>query len=447
MKTITMASLVLAGLLILVPAVIGQEQDVFETAGPQTKLVVQSVIPESPAEKAGILPKDVLLKYDGKPVFTLKELNEFKEQAKTDSVEVVLLRAGSEVETKLPKGKLGVYLSELLPDIKYKSDAKVIEGIAKLGWDTGKSNSFFAALEAVANYLGIKKDYTEINGASSAAFRMQFHKDWCPSSPDPTCGYNAGEDALRALGLEFEEFHISPDSSNRAELKKAILESIDRGKPVIAIDLIDTPEWGVITGYQNKGDELLCRTYFDRRDGYEIGQKFPWALYIITGKKKVPADVETYKKSFAVAVKNLKTEMFGDYYAGLAAFDKWIERLEQDDIPALDSAKFNNTLLANAWIYERLADDRKGAAEYLDKVAAQFPKVEAQLKSLATIYREESEILGKPENVVIFPFNMKSRDDWTPEMRTKELETLRDAKVKEEAALKIWEAVAKQLVR
>ena len=437
MKYQIITTLIFTGLILFVS--IGMTQ---EPAEP-TRLVVKGLVTDSPAQKAGILSNDILLQYDGKPVHTVKELNDLKTQAKGDSVEIIIRREQKEMKFKLPAGPIGVFLNERLPDLAYKADAVVIEGIPRLGWDTGKSNSFFAALEAVANQLGVKKDYIEINGMSGAAFRLQFFKDWCPSSPDPTCGYNAGEDALRELGFEFNELHLSKDGKNKEEMKKAIMESISKKTPVIAIDLIETAEWGIITGYQNNGEELLCRTYFDKREGYEIAQKFPFAIYIITNKKEAPKDIDNYKKAFEIALKNLKTEKYGDYYSGIAALNKWIEGLEKDNFAALDSQKYYNRALANAWIYDRLTADRAEAAEYLERVSNQFPEAVDKINELAQLYKAENEILKQPENTVVYSYAMKSRDDWTPEMRRKEIENLNQAKAKEEEALKIWGEVVK----
>lgn len=436
MKNYTLLSLLL---ILIVLVSIGLTQEKKE----EPKLIVQSLVPDSPAAKAGIMEKDIFIKYDGKPVNTIMKLNEYKTQVKGDSVVIVVLRDKKEMKFKLPTGQMGVFLKELLPDIKYKEDAMVIQGIPKLGWDTGKYATFFAALEAVANYLNIPKDYIELNGISGSAFRFHFHKDWCPSSPDPTCGYNAGEDALRALGLEFKCMSLSKDGKNKEEMKNAIMQSISKKMPVIAIDLIQTPEWGIITGYQKNGEELLCRTYFDNREGYEIAQKFPFAIYLITKKKEPWDDLTSYKKSFEIAYKNLKTEKYMDYYSGIAAFNKWIKRLENDDFTAKDSATYYGSVLANAWMYDRLTEDRGNAAEYLERIQGNFPELMDKLQPLIMMYREESDILKGTKDAVIYDYNMKSRADWSPEMRKKEIGVLSFVKAKEEAALKVWEEIAK----
>lgn len=431
---------ILTGLLFSVSVVIAKEA---EKQTEQTMLIVQNFVPDSPAEKSGILVKDIFLKYDGKPVNRLTELNEMKAELKSESVEITVLREGKELMIKLPKGQMGVYLKELLPDVKYKADAVVIEGIPKLSWGTGKINSFLACVELAANYLGIKKDYVEINGVSGAAFRLHFCKDWCPSSPDPTCGYNNGEDALKALGLEYKSYSLSSDGKNKPEIKKAIMQSIDKKMPVIAIDLIDALEWGLIAGYQNNGEEFLCRTYFDKRNSYEIAQKFPWALYVITGKKDIAKDAEVYRQSFKTILANLTTENYGQYYSGINAFDKWIEHLEKSDFAKMDSQKFNNAVLANGWIFDRLIADRNIAGEYLVRVSEKIPELSSQIKELINIQQEEMKIFKETKIIIPNSNYMGSTDDWTAEMRQEEIALLQKAKAKEEAALKIWQEIVK----
>jgi hypothetical protein len=410
----------------------------------QTKLVVQSVMPESPHEKAGILPNDILIKYDNKVVNTFKELGQAKEQVKTESLEVVFLREQKEIIVKIAKGQTGVSVKEFLPDIKYKEDAVVIKDIPKLGWETGKINSFLGCVELVANHLGIKKDYVEINGISGAAFRLHFCQGWCPSSPDPTCGYNSGEEALKALGLEYKSYSLSSDGKNKPEIKKAIMASIDKNIPVIAIDLIQVPEWGLITGYQNNGEEFLCRTYFDKRNSYEIAQKFPWVLYVITGKKEMAKDVDLYKHSFKTVLANLTTENYDQYFSGINAFDKWVEHLEKSDFAKMDSNKFTNAIVANGWIFDRLAMDRQDAGLYLESVADKIPELSKKLTELANIYKEESKMLQETKINIPNSNIIRSSIEWTSEMRQDEIVLLKQAKAREEAALKIWGEIVKE---
>ncbi len=415
-----------------------------QTTEEQTKLVVQSVVTDGVGEKAGILPGDILLKYNGAALNTLKQLNEIKAEVKTESVEIVIVRDDKEISFEIPKGPIGVYLKELLPDLKYKNDAVVIKDIPKLDWATGKMNSFLACVELVANHMGIQKDYTWLDGISGAAFRLHFCQGWCPSSPDPTCGYNSGEAALKALGLQYKVMHLSSDGKNRPEIKKAIKASINKKIPVIAIDLIDVAEWGLVTGYQDNGEELICRTFFDKRNSYDIAQKFPWALYIITGKKAMAKETDLYKQSYKTVLANLTTENYDQYFSGINAFDKWIEHLQKTDFAKMDSAQLDNAIMANSWIFDRLISDRADAAAYLESIAPKFPVFSSQLTDLANIYREESKMLEETEVNIPNSNIVKSSNEWTPAMRQDEVTLLQQAKTKEESALKIWQEIVKE---
>jgi hypothetical protein len=443
MYKVCFAVMLLAGIVFCF-AGCGPKKSVKSDLKVQEKLVVQDIVEDSPAQEAGIRKGDVILKYNGKPVTTSAEVNELKEKVKSDSVEILVGRNGEQLTFKLPVGTMGVYLIELLPEIERKEDAVILDGIAKLEWSTGKTNSFLAAVEAVGKYLGVDRDYVYLNGVSGAAFRLHFHEDWCPSSPDPTCGYNSGEEALKAMGFEYNfEFIEKDDSIGQENIRKKIMESIDRGMPVIAIDLIAIPEWGIITGYQSNGEELFCRTYYDKRAGYDIAEKFPWAVYFIEEKKEMPDDIDNYTRSFAIVLENLTTPAYDKYTSGISAFDMWLKRLKTDDFNVMEIGDFKNISHANAWIYDRLICDRELAIEYLGRIAGNIPELTQELQSLEKLYKEELELLKPSEGFVMYGGMIKSKADWSPEMREEAIARLSKAKEKEEEALKIWKQINK----
>jgi hypothetical protein len=104
--------------------------------------------------------------------------------------------------------------------------------------------------------------------------------------------------------------------------------------------------------------------------------------------------------------------------------------------------KYAMVSTANAWTYERLIDDRTVAIEYLERIAGDFPPLTERILELAELYREESELLKPAEEVAVYEFDMKTRDDWSPEMRQEAALRLRKAAAKEKAALKIWREIA-----
>jgi hypothetical protein len=408
-------------------------------------LVVNSVEDGTEADRVGLKEGDIILSYDGKEVTSVAQLNELKMKVKTDEVDLVVLRKDEKREFKIKAGQIGVYLSERRPEIELAEDAVVLKGVGKLGWDTGMSSSFIAALAVTADYLGMEKDYTYLMGVSGGAFRIHFHKDWCPSSPDATVGLDTGGEALKALGLGYEYHHlagsVAPFGETEEVLTKAIMKSIDDGRPVLAIDLIEVPEWGVITGYQNGGSELLCRTYFDKQEGYSIAEKFPWVIVILTEENKPPSDEENYRNALKVALEVATTESFGDYYSGTAALEKWIERMNMDNFMAMKPDTFENCMLSNAWIYSRLHDDRTYASRFLDDLAGQFPEHRVPLLSLSTIYMEQVEILEGAAKNAPFPYAIQQGDTWTGDMRGEEVKALKAVLEKEREAVKLLEQI------
>jgi len=438
---VVLVGLVCSGCALLKPA--GKAKKSLMPEGPY--LVVTSVVPESEAARVKVKEGDIILSYDGQQVSSVAQLNELKSKVKTEKVELVVVRKGEKKSFTMKKGQIGVYLSERRPEIKLADDAVVLKGVGELGWQTGMSNSFIGGLVVAADYLGVEKDYAYLMGVSGSAFRIHFHKDWCPSSPDPTVGFDAGGEALRALGFD-SEGRFLPESAREGGMAKeatliAIKESIDAGKPVIAIDLIEVPEWGVITGYQKGGSEFICRTYFDKQEGYSVAEKFPWAIVLIKEKRDPPSDRENYINGFKIALRTATTDSFGDYYSGTEALKKWIQRLKMDNFADMDSEMFETSCLANAWIYQRLADDRMYASMFLKNLTGSLPEIGKALTALSDIYTEQVEILKGAAKNAPYPSALAPGETWTGDMRAEEVKALQKVLDKELKAVEILKEI------
>lgn len=407
-------------------------------------LVIISIIPGSSAEIAGMKPGDVIVSYNGKEVHCIKKLGMLKDEVETDSLEVVIKRDENITSFTIPKGIIGIYLKELLPDIEFEKDAVIVEEIGRLDWDTGESNSFIAALTRIAEYFGIQKDYTYLMGTSGAVFRIQFYEDWCPSAPDATVGFDCGTVAVKSINLNQKSI-FDKEAKNKEKTQQKIMEAIDKKIPVIAIDLIEIPEWGLIVGYQKNGEELIVRTYFDRREGYDIAEKFPWSISIISEGKGEIDDAKNFKNSLKIAQELYETEKYKAYYSGIAAIEYWIKKIQEEKFESLDDEKFNDVMLTNAWIYERLADDRMFGAKYLKSFAIQFPQAEDDIIKLASIYKTENKLMTSAEKIAPYPFQIEKRDDWTDEMRDTQIEILTKVLEKEKEAYLIIKDINKKI--
>jgi hypothetical protein len=404
-------------------------------------LEVTGLVPDGPAAKAGIMVGDALASYDGKPMGCRADLSRVQAAVQVDSVVASFRRGNRVLNFTLPKGKLGIYFAEWMNDVPPDSDAKLIEGVPNLSWN--EMNSFMGALAAIGHKIGDHSGYAILSGISGAAFRTQFFDTWCPSSPDPTVGYNAGAAALKARGITATWLSVSSDGKNKPQILEAIKKSIDQGVPVLAIDLVSIPEWGVVIGYQKGGQQLLCHTYFDKHKLYEVADKFPFAVAILKPSGKMIEPGAGMKEGFRIVAENLATQKYGEYYSGLAAFDKWTARLREDDFTKLDSAKLRNVVQANSWIFERVVADRKAGIEYLEIVGQMLPGLGQKAAELRVLYRKEVETLEPLLEQLPRPESVKPGWEWAKPDREKEIAVLASARAIEEQTLPFWRELAK----
>lgn len=396
-------------------------------------LLISNFTDDSVLEEAGARKNDVLWKYNGLIVESVEQLGTLKSEVKSDMVEVEIYRQDELLMMQIPAGQIGVYLIPIPRESKIDKDAIFIENIGKLDWSMSMDNTFFASLMRIEEQKGQGLGYEDLMVLSGYGFRTNFFDGWCPSSPDATCGFNAGAEILSRLGYDFEFIHLSEDDNcekdslvkymTKAEMINEIKSSIDEGWPLIAIDLIQVPEWGVITGYQKDGKELLCRTYFDQTEGYEIARKMPFAIVRIHGKKEVDL-APLYPASLELAKTLYETQRYDKYTNGIFAIDTWLEHLKDKKLLAATPEKFAEMSFVNTWIYYCLTGARDITAKYLVSNMEKFP-IDAEIYAeLCEIYQKEADLLQAGlENIAPLE-GSATRETWTADMRARQILTL-----------------------
>lgn len=412
-------------------------------------LLILGVVPGSVSDELGVLENDILHSYNGNLVQSIEELEAAKELA-VDSAEVLILRTvEGEVQTislMFPVGQMGLYLEPRLPELEYAKDTVIIQGIGPLRPDEGTNNSFAYALSLVGRHLRDTLDYTMLMGLSGAAFRTQMHYQWDRLAIEASEGYRCDLTALQAMGYEYRYLKVDENLRNVEDVRDTIKLSIDAGSPVLAFQLVSSPRWGIITGYQKGGRELIIRSYDDKRTGYSLAESFPSQVCLIEGRRDIPPSLREAKiRSFAIAQEILETEDRVDsYYIGRRGLRHWQQVLETGKFYGLNPDDFERIMIANVWMYMQLVEDRTFAASYLRRIAPEFPDVQAKLRGIADLYESEANYLTVPleeGGIIVFPDELESQYDWTPEMRIAEINYLRFAILKEDEALKLWREV------
>lgn len=257
---------------------------------------------------------------------------------------------------------------------------------------------------------------------------------------------------LRALGRTSEvyemkgEYTQSPDALDEQQIRAKIIEAIDKDRPVIGIDVVSVPEWGVITGYQNNKQDFFCRSYFDDgMEDYNIAEKVPWVIETIGDKGTALSDEEAVRQSIAIARHVAVTEKFDNYYSGIKALEVWIDELGKEASFATITSTLTDTKChANAWIYERFMADREVAVEFLRTYSDVFGRMSDTVLSLANIYEQQVTRLNEGTTSVVFAYRGDNRE-WSQELRNQQMAILRDVLELERKALQYIEDIMEGL--
>lgn len=326
--------------------------------------------------------------------------------------------------------------------LQREGDKVVITGLenAVIGLPP-RNNSVCATLSDVLRAAGEDCSYEYLMGVSAAAFRAQMMTPgWCPSAPHSCCGFNCcdfGKPALPFAITDVPAKESEPETI--AAARKAIVESIDRGVPVIWT----SEENGLIVGYQEGGKALLMRPYAARKPGYVPMKKWPWGFWLLEKRQQPLSRREAALRALKQARELAVTKSYeqGHYLSGFAAYEDWIAGLEDEKrYEGKTTKELSGTMLANAHAYYCLIDARASAGIYLKVVAGEFPEnARAPLLRAAEIYGRLADTLSPPNRCpTVFapaPWFLKEGQSWTQELRREEAGYLRQAVALEREAL------------
>ncbi|MHB1000890.1 MAG: cysteine peptidase family C39 domain-containing protein [Armatimonadota bacterium] len=322
-------------------------------------------------------------------------------------------------------------------DDSVKEKSKLIKGVDSLKWGSG-SNTFICSLATSLRASGEKVSNCDLVGLSGAAFKLNFNEQWCPSSPDATCGFDCAFPALEAFGYKWHYEDADPKDTEKAKIfRHSIKDAINKGYPVPAINLIQGADWGVITGYDKDGQEFLCRTYYNKTDEDETAQNWPWVVLILDEKTKAPALKDSFRKSLKLAIQLAKTEKYSTYMNGYAAYESWQSRLRDTEMfSKLKPEELLSTAQSNAWIYGNLIDARTNAKQYLRQYRNLLGvSASVHLEKTADLYEKEATLLSENRRYASRTWELKEGQQWTQIDRDKEAKILEKALALDKAAI------------
>jgi len=346
------------------------------------------------------------------------------------------------MESGMGKGMVG----------KVKSDGNNvwIEGVGRLRFGEDRDNQFIAALTVAMQAMGEDVTYEYLMGVSGAAFRLHFWMpEWCPSSTALLGGFDHSIPVMKALGYTAHTIKRDVDD---AEVRRTVIESIERGQPVIAQNLMGNGRYGVIAGYQQEGDSFLCRTYDDVTEDYSLSVGRPWLFFIIGNKQQIPDRRESIVKSLEIALELAHTRAYErdgkEQASGFAAYEKWTSDLLSDTLFAGKREEDLDYMAhTNAFCYLCLTDARGAASRYLESVVGDFRQSSAgHLLKAADLFETIHRKLKEGKTYAPTPWQTSECSLWAHDekMRHNEAAVLRKAMdLEKDAMAEIEKALAK----
>lgn len=292
---------------------------------------------------------------------------------------------------------------------------RILEGIERIGWDRASVLCFTGSVVACMHYLGEKVSSDYVMGISGGAFKQLWFPGWSPALCDLLI---IGEGPIRrtfaALGYDYAYYYErivgQRVPENAAEFyRRKIVESIDQGRPAMAIGIVGPPECCIVSGYDEGGAVLHGRSYFQERpEGYfrvDNWEKDCHGLILIGDKGERPSPRQVLKDSLQWAIElgrvrereciAVGEEYSGRHYSGLAAYDAMAEALLRDDeFPADNLEVLTSRIypIGNDGLY-LLSGKRAAAMGFLRAMAAAVPEVADELGRAVDAYGREVDVI------------------------------------------------------
>lgn len=362
----------------------------------------------------------------------------------------------------------------------------ILENVRRLTWTEGMEDSrltctWAGALHAALQYMGESYSYDQIMGMSGACYRICFTDVWDYSCMDALVAYDYASPLSESVGFVFR-FAERLEKQDRKAERRAIMEDIWTGRPVLAINLRVAPEWGIITGYTDNGSRFLCRTYFDREifddleqesgeeqerrladrcmvfeenGGYLYSDFWPFIILHFGERKDRPPALSILKNSLSAFTGSFRAEACRGYYQGKEAYRAWIEGLsrEEDFRPESDGENVSRRLSVNDDMLCCLIDARYAAAAWLQENLPLVSEADrGLLAKIAENCRRISDTLSAFREKVFrlstcsIAYNgLNAHGVSTPELRREQIGLLEEALVLEEESCRLAEELLETL--
>jgi hypothetical protein len=281
---------------------------------------------------------------------------------------------------------------------------------------------FASAFVSAMNSLGENIPYHYVMGTSGAAFRFTIHPGEWEFGNYSILNISADimepiRRAFDAVGYEYTRY----EKGSRQDDIARIMDSINRGVPVLAFQVVGPSDCCIITGYDADGEVLLgWSTYQDIPEDHNIPhdqtgyfRKPGWhdntPAYLLIGEKgDRPPLRSAYLDALQWAVHLMRTPLMGRNVTGLEGLTLWAEEMTQEKyFPAGDDHIIGHRYVSAA-INMTMLRDHCLAEPFLRQAAADIPDFQPELTLAAGCYEEVKRIRNGMDDLIADNFSEKS---------------------------------------
>lgn len=325
-----------------------------------------------------------------------------------------------------------------------------IEGVRKVSWNTGEMCEFASAFVSAMRSIGEDIPYDYVVGTSGVAFRFsiipgawEFSTYGIQSvTPEP---YEPIRRAFAAAGYEYKLC----EKSSRPHDAARIMDSIDRGVPVLAFRVVGPSDCVIITGYDEGGDVLLgWSTYQDIPQDHDIPhdvtgyfRKPGWhdrlPGYILIGKKVQSPPLRTlYLDTLEMAVHLMRTPHMGQNVTGLEGLRTWAEEMTQEQYFPLEDDEIIGQRYISTAINMTMLRDHCLVEPFLRRMAQDVPEFEPELSLAIERYCLVKRLRDEMDNLIGDNFSEQAmKAIYDPEIRRRYADNILRIRHAEEAAV------------
>lgn len=306
--------------------------------------------------------------------------------------------------------------------VKIEGTKVYIENVQKISWDTGEMCEFASALVSTLQCLGDKITYPYVMGTSGVAFRFTLNPgEWDFENYGirnvSADGYEPVRRAIEATGYDYTLY----DKTSRQEDTARIMDSIDRGIPVLAFRVVGPSDCCVLTGYDEGGEVVLgWSTFQDIPDDHPFPhdvtgyfRKPGWhdylRGYILIGNKRERRPLQAiYLDALKWAAYLMRTPKSGAKYTGLEGLRVWAEEMTQEKFfPPGDEALLGQRYVSAA-INMTMLRDHCSAESFLRQVIEAVPDFQPELSLAADCYGEVIKLRNGMDDLISDNFSEKA---------------------------------------